>query len=424
MKVRIVHDKRRMTTTGEHAGKYPIKIRLTITREKKTVQKLFHTGCFVTEAEFKRITKHNTSGNEDLQKIETKVFDMYASSQSIVNANPFIDFEAFQYDLSNTGNFKDPLSLMEAYAKELRAKGRVGNADYYDAARSSFRKFAPSLSYVQITPKWLERYERWMVEGEINKDPAKSRAPRSITTVGMYCIALRTIFNLAIEKGKVTKKLYPFGKGKYIIPTAKGRKLALSEEQKNTVLKYDTKLKKNKMNPAVRRAIDLWILSYFCYGINFADIARLRFADIKDNNIVFDRTKTINTGRDRSFIEIPLRDEVWDVIKKWGNFAQSMNQNTYVFPILRDGLTPKQIQDRVHDFIADTNAGLALACEELELPKITTYWARHTFATIAYKKGAGIEFIQKALGHTDPKTTQRYLDSFDMETRRMVSNWL
>lgn len=415
MKVSIVHDIRRETTTGENKGRYAIKIRLTYTRDKKTIQKLFPTGCYATEDEFKRIENNRSGKDSRLQEIETKVYKLYENSKTIIRENPFIDHEAFGYELTNAGSFKSPLSLMESYAGLLRKEGKVGTAEFYDQAASSFKSFAGEhFTFGSVTPKWIMKYERWMVDGDVGAKPA--RPGKSITTVGMYCRALRTIFNLAIDKKKIPAGSYPFGKGKYVIPTSKGRKMALNEVQKDKILSFRT------LSPNLQKAVDMWIFSYFCYGMNFADVARLKFGDIKDNSIIFDRTKTKNTERDRSFIEIPIRQEVRDIMTRWGN--KSLNPSSYIFPVLRDGLTVKQINDRVHDFIADTNEQLGTACGELAIPKITTYWARHTFATIAYKKGAGLEFIQKALGHSDIKTTQAYINSFDMETRQMVSNWL
>lgn len=419
MKVSIVLDKRRETTQGENAKKFAIKIRLSYTRDKKTVQKLFPTGCYANPAEFARIKNGNPGKDIRLQEIESTVHALYENGKKIIRENPFVDPEQFGHELTNAGSFKSPLALMESYAKALESDGKVGTSEYYSQARSSFKEFAGEyFTFGSVTPKWLMKYERWMVtdrmEGE--GDEKKLIKGRSITTVGMYCRAMRTIFNLAIEKRKVPAAIYPFGKGKYVIPTSRGRKIALTEAQKDKVLSYRT------LAPAVRKAVDLWIFSYLCYGMNFADIARLRFGNIKGDAIFFDRAKTINTERDRSLIEIPITEKAREIISKWR--SNSDDANAFVFPVLRDGLTPRQINDRVHDFIRDTNDSLAIACEEMELPRITTYWARHTFATIAYKKGADISFISKALGHSDIKTTQVYLHSFDLETRRMVSNWL
>ncbi len=56
--------------------------------------------------------------------------------------------------------------------------------------------------------------------------------------------------------------------------------------------------------------------------------------------------------------------------------------------------------------------------------KVTTYVARHSFSTILKKSGASTEFIQEALGHTDVKTTQNYLDSFDKEIKKEFADKL
>lgn len=407
MKISIVHDKRRQSVTGENTGKFPIKIRLTYTREKKTTQKLYPTGCFATEDEFKKVSKNNTGKNVALQQIETKVYQLYENAKKLIQENPYVNEDTFGEALTNAGSFKDPITLMESFVKRLADEGRIGSSNVYRHAAVSFRKYDTHMSFGSITPQWLMKYEKSMLE-----------QGRSITTVGMYVTILRTVFNHAKNILKLNPAMYPFGKKRYMIPSAKGRNLALTEEQKNEVLAYRT------LAASVQKGIDFWIFSYFCYGMNFADIARLKFADIKGDVIIFDRHKTINTERKRSFIEIPIREEVWAIIKKWGNWTSSMNPNAYVFPFLRDGLTPHQVQRAVYNFTIRTNWALDTACTAMGLPVMTTYWARHTFATIAYKKGAGIDFIQMALGHADSQTTLAYIQRFDIEIKRKVVNFL
>ena len=53
----------------------------------------------------------------------------------------------------------------------------------------------------------------------------------------------------------------------------------------------------------------------------------------------------------------------------------------------------------------------------LEIPKITTYTARHSYATVLKRSGANIAFISESLGHSDLKTTENYLASFETEER-------
>jgi integrase/recombinase XerD len=410
MTVSIVLDRRRQTTTGENAGKYPIKIRLSYTIEKRTYQRLFPTGQYATDAEFKKIMG-NPGKDVVLQDIKAKVHQMYDRGLKAVKDNNYIDPESFGQELTNTGGFKDPLSMMSDYARQERENDDIGNADYYDQACGSFRKFAAEklggvMTFGMVTAKMLFRYEKWMLD-----------TGRSITTVGMYCRAMRRVFNIAIGKKVIPAGIYPFGEGDHLyqIPSAKGRKLALDEAQKDKILKYAT------LNPGRRLAVDMWVFSYFCQGMNFADVARLKYRDIDGEVLTFERAKSKRKRNKKPIIAI-VRPEVREIIARHGN--KYLSPAEYIFPVLRDDLTSSQIKDRIHDFIADVNKGLESACEEMGLPKITTYWARHTFATILKRKGATTEQIQEALGHADKSTTEAYMDSFDMDTKRKIANML
>ena len=55
--------------------------------------------------------------------------------------------------------------------------------------------------------------------------------------------------------------------------------------------------------------------------------------------------------------------------------------------------------------------------ESLGIGKITTYTARHSFATVLKRSGANIAYISESLGHADLKTTESYLASFEKEER-------
>lgn len=47
--------------------------------------------------------------------------------------------------------------------------------------------------------------------------------------------------------------------------------------------------------------------------------------------------------------------------------------------------------------------------------KITTYVARHSYATVLKRAGVSTAIISESLGHSSEKITQTYLDSFDNE---------
>lgn len=410
MTIAKVLDKKKKITTGENKGRYHVKIRLTRTIEKRTIQKYFCTGIYATPEEFVKIIG-NPGKDRELQEKQSNLNGIFEKAKEIIRINPFTDFETFENQLSSKGGFKDPLELFQTYINELSEEGRIGTRDTYKQALRCFEDYGAekcggSILFASITDRWLMRWEKWMLE-----------RGRSITTVRIYAICLRRIFNLAINRYKLFPfELYPFGEDKYVVPSSNGRKLALNEEQKNKLLKYPT------LNIVARKGVDFWVFSYFCNGMNLADVCYLRFKDLPEGLVVFNRQKTMYTQRKKKPIEVIARPEIKAIIERWGNKSGDMND--YIFPVLRHGLSPSQIKDRIHDFIEEVNKGLAAACVDLKIPKITSYSARHTYATILKNKGATIAFLKEALGHADEKTTENYLDSFDMETKRKYSGML
>lgn len=101
------------------------------------------------------------------------------------------------------------------------------------------------------------------------------------------------------------------------------------------------------------------------------------------------------------------------------------HQSGYIFPILNQKrhITPMQKFNRVRKVIKYINRELHTIAKELNLNgDVTTYVARHTFATVLRKSGVDIGIISQSLGHQDIQTTQIYLDSFD--NAQVDSTWV
>jgi integrase/recombinase XerD len=141
---------------------------------------------------------------------------------------------------------------------------------------------------------------------------------------------------------------------------------------------------------------------------------------VKGDRLEFIREKTKRTKKDnRSLITVFLNDFHRDVLK-W--YATDHEQATYVFPILKEGMSAVEQHRAVQAFTRSVNQHLEKICAELELPKISTYWARHSFATVAVRKGASMEFMRESLGHSDMKTTLNYFAGFDDSAKRKLAN--
>lgn len=156
-----------------------------------------------------------------------------------------------------------------------------------------------------------------------------------------------------------------------------------------------------------RLAIALFTFSYYSAGINFIDMAMLKHSNIIDGKLCYLRAKT------KKQIVIPLQEEPMRIISNYS--SNSAEQSDYIFPILSSfHKSEVQIANRLHKVLAKVNRALKQIGLELGLPiKLTTYVARHSFATVLKRAGVSTSIISESLGHSSEKITQTYLDSFE-----------
>jgi integrase len=158
--------------------------------------------------------------------------------------------------------------------------------------------------------------------------------------------------------------------------------------------------------------------------MNPKDIASLKYSNIYDDYIIFERAKTERSLRDDPKpITVFLSEDMKAIISHWGNSPALPSQ--YIFPVLYPGVTPLRQYTLIYNMVRGMNDVMQKILNDLGIEKkATTYVARHTFSTILKRSGASTEQIQEALGHTDLKTTENYLDSFDKETKKQLASQL
>ncbi|MCC8088032.1 MAG: site-specific integrase [Rikenellaceae bacterium] len=353
--------------------------------------------------------------DEDLKEVRKQINLQKGKAEKIVEALgsdfDFADFESrFLGKLpKEVKDFTDVYKIFESYISDLRTAQRIGNANAYETAMKSFKAFAPSLKCKRITPVFLEGYEKYMLD-----------KGRTTTTVGMYMRALRTILNIAKDKEIITAKEYPFGskpKKKYEIPEGRNIKKALKREELQQI-RDDA-----DMSDEARYARDIWLFSFYCNGMNMADICQLRYRDVQDGFIHFLRSKTKRTQKDKTPIEVYLSEPARKIIEEWGSKPEDPNK--YIFPAINDAMTAEEKHTANKNFTRSVNQYMETLSNKLELPvKVTTYMARHTYATLLKHMGTSIEEISESLGHSNIKTTKNYLASFPQEKKRETAEKL
>jgi integrase len=398
--VNIFHDLRRVKKNNL----YPVKVRVTFDRRSKYME----TGIDLSKEDFEKLSSRRIS--KELLDIKENLLELEAKANSIIkivrpfNFPVFIEkFKQKTYDATYVE------TLYVEIIDKLMAQCRVGTADNYKSSLQSLLLFKKNLRFEDVSDTFLFRYETWMLE-----------RGRSITTVGIYCRCLRAIFNEAIYRKIISLDYYPFGKRKYQMPVSKNIKKALKLQDIGKIYFYQPKQEKG----LEAKARAFWLFSYFANGMNMKDIALLKFKNISDEFLTFERAKTIRSTRTNpKLITVYINDDIRAIIRKWSNWDKS--RENYIFPVLKAGLTPSQQRDRIKEFIRDVNDGIKTICIEAGIEEhVTTYSARHSFSTVLKRSGASIEFISEALGHTDVKTTESYLDSFENEMKKEFSNSL
>lgn len=219
---------------------------------------------------------------------------------------------------------------------------------------------------------------------------------------------IRATMNIAKQVGVIRESDYPFGRGKYQIKESSGKKKALNKKQLKAIAEYSD----GSMTTEFYR--DLWLFIYFCNGLNVADLISLKFSDIQNGEISFIRKKTKDRTRDVKRIYAAITPEMYSIINKWGNDPK---KSIYIFPFLKPGDSAWEHEKKKKNLTKLINKRMKMIGEKLNLGKITTYVARHTYATVLRNEGVPISIISPMLGHSSVTTTEIYLADLESEYR-------
>lgn len=276
--------------------------------------------------------------------------------------------------------------------QELKDAKRLGYAESHETVYHSLLNYNGHLDiyFSEIDKEWLQKYEAWL-RNSGNKE----------NTIGIRFRTLRAVYNIAMEKQFVKPEFYPFRSYKVSKLHQDTAKRALTKNDVLNIINYQALSKKCRYR---QLTVDLFAFSYFMGGINFKDIAFLKEDNIIDNRLSYIRRKT------KQLITLPLQPQAIEIINKYKSA-----DNPYLFPILSNQpLTENQQRNRIRQAAKSVNRNLKAIGEELNLPiDLTTYVARHSFATVLKRSGVNTSIICEAMGHSSEKVTQIYLDSFE-----------
>lgn len=392
--VLTVLDKRKQKMNGL----YPVKVQVIYNRK----QKYYSTGQEMSIKDWEALPH---ARSRRLSEIRRNIENSFSLIKLQVETLTFQG--EFSFDILNArlGKYSE-LSVNALFQKKLEELKDNGQANTYLSYKGSLKKIeqfsGKHIPFHEITVNWLNRFERDL-----------SAAGISYSSMGFYFRNLKCILNIARKDGIVKESQYPFGKGKYEIPTGCGRKLALNLKEIQKIITYSDGTEKTEMFR------DLWFFSYLCNGINFRDMLYLQYSNIVNGEICFIRAKTARSTKRSKVIHAVITPEMQTIIDKWGNPPTS--PDILIFPFATGTENPFEKVKLVREVVTECNQILYNISRKTGIPHFTTYSARHSFATVLKRSGVNIAYISESLGHSNLAITENYLASFEVEERKKNS---
>lgn len=289
--------------------------------------------------------------------------------------------------------FMDYFTLLRKAIEQKRLAGKDKTAENYATASRVFKQFLsehPKLVNEQTRSKeimpiekinhsLIQSFEQWLIE--------KRGCMRNSSSA--YLRNLRAVYNQAVED-EICSDSRPFRNVYTGVDTT--RKRAITKKDMQQIMSTNL-----SQHPGLELSRDIFIFSFIARGMAFIDIAKLTKKNIQDERIIYTRSKT---GQQ---ISLEYSKELKRIVKKYEN-----PRRIRLFPIINDScFDQKEYESALH--LYNSNLSRISSIAGLSHP-ITSYSARHSWATQAFKLKIPIKIISSCMGHTSERTTRIYLE--------------
>lgn len=274
------------------------------------------------------------------------------------------------------------VDYIDEYAE---TKTRKTTKEVYEYTKRKIEEFDPKCTFETIDRFWLTKFERWMIGSGMKTN-----------SCAFHMRNIRAVFNYCIDEEYTT--LYPFRKFK--IKKEETRKRSLTVEQLRTLRDYPCEEYQVRYR-------DIFMLMFYMIGINAIDLFHAKDSDVVDGRLEYKRSKT---GK---LYSVLIQPEAQAIIDKYKG-------KNYLLNVLDEYKNYKDFLHRMGDALKDIGPmeRKGLGGKKIRHPlfkDISSYWARHTWATIAASLDIPKEVISAGLGHEiGSSITSIYID-FNMK---------
>lgn len=270
----------------------------------------------------------------------------------------------------------------------LSDSNRIGTANNYRRAKSSLMNFldGEDLKFSQVDSAWVEDYSDWLMKRGMLRNSAS-----------FHLRILRAVFNKGVRRG-LAKSDNPFSVAYTGID--KTRKRFVDRDVIMKLKELDL-----SESPKLEMTRNLFLFSLYARGMAFIDIVFLKMENLKGDEIIYRRRKT------GQLLRVKVEREMRDIIKE---FRKDGGESEYVFGLVKAGEDIPEMYADYERCLSNYNYGLRKLSKMLGLEEpLSSYTARHTWASLAYKWEVPVAVISAGMGHTSETTTRIYLASLD-----------
>lgn len=380
-------------------GKYPIRIHIR------------HKGKFLISTKFDAYVD-TWGGNEYnrkeanykaknialrnlINRIERRIYELDDSGSLLIMSDKMLKEDIKNFISGN--HMSEERTFVSVLDEFMATKSNAGTKTTYTTTRNKIIVFDKGCTLSTIDRGWLVRFEKWM-----------SDCGMKINAYAIHLRNIRAVFNYSIDEGYT--ELYPFRK--FSIKKEETRKRSLTVEQLRELRDYHCEKWQEKYR-------DIFMLMFYLIGINAADLFNAKPENLVNGRLEYKRAKT---GK---LYSVKVEPEAMAIIEKYKgkNYILDIMDTfaNYKNFLHRMGVSLKQIgkMERIGRGGKKVRTPL--------FPELSSYWSRHTWATIAASLDIPKETIAAALGHGGNTVTDIYI-RFDQqkvdEANRKVIDWV
>lgn len=380
--VKFYLDKRRQKKDGT----YPIKLnvfhnkQIMIATQLSASEKEWNGNEYSVRAQ--NYKPRNIVARGIINKAETVIFTLEQQEKLKSTTDKALKKLIEDAISSKVENQKTFLYYLDEFVSK---KTNQGTKSIYTTTRNKIEEYDSYCTFESMDKSWLENFEMWMAK------------TMKVNAYAIHLRNIRSVFNYAIDEEYTT--LYPFRR--FSIKKEETRKRSLTAEQLRLLRDYPCEEYQIRYR-------DMFMLMFYLIGVNAADLFNAKHSALVNGRFEYKRAKT---GK---LYSIKVEPEAQAIIEKYKGKDYLLNiMDEYVNYkdfLHRMGIGLKQIGETERKGLGGKKSRNPL------FPDLSSYWARHTWATVAAELDVPKEVIAHALGHSwaNSTTTDIYI-RFDMK---------